>query len=248
MARRGAATIALMWSPSAAVRGLRTVLVGADRAPSWLAGRPAWLRRLVVVLVAVGTLTGYSLCAGLAASAHPGVGAWAAVIGLAEVLPLALVVRYPLMAWRLGWLAALLTPLAPGSPWGSWPWDPPQIPLFLAAYCVVGLRHERRVLWTMWALTLGVLWLWVPDPVDSGGGSIAFTGATLVLDALIARRQLTTQTALTRRERERRVVLEERARIARELHDVVAHHMSLIAVRAETAPYRHADVPGHLRG
>ena len=38
-------------------------------------------------------------------------------------------------------------------------------------------------------------------------------------------------------------MLEERARIARELHDVVAHHMSLIAVRAETAPYRLSDLP-----
>jgi signal transduction histidine kinase len=33
----------------------------------------------------------------------------------------------------------------------------------------------------------------------------------------------------------------ERNRIAREMHDVVAHHMSMIAVRAETAPFR---VPG----
>jgi signal transduction histidine kinase len=38
-------------------------------------------------------------------------------------------------------------------------------------------------------------------------------------------------------------VLEERTRIARELHDVVAHHMSLIAVRAETAPYRLTGLP-----
>ena len=39
-------------------------------------------------------------------------------------------------------------------------------------------------------------------------------------------------------------MLEERARIARELHDVVAHHMSMIAVQAETAPYRLAAKPG----
>jgi signal transduction histidine kinase len=33
----------------------------------------------------------------------------------------------------------------------------------------------------------------------------------------------------------------ERARLARDLHDVVAHHVSLIAVRAETAPYALGD-------
>lgn len=33
------------------------------------------------------------------------------------------------------------------------------------------------------------------------------------------------------------IVTAERARLARDLHDVVAHHVSLIAVRAETAPY-----------
>jgi signal transduction histidine kinase len=48
---------------------------------------------------------------------------------------------------------------------------------------------------------------------------------------------------LTELERAKRAVLEERARIAREMHDVVAHHMSMIAVRAETAPYRVTDLP-----
>ena len=37
-------------------------------------------------------------------------------------------------------------------------------------------------------------------------------------------------------------VLDERARLARDLHDVVAHHVSLIAVRAETAPYAVEDL------
>src|SRR6185312_986750 len=56
-----------------------------------------------------------------------------------------------------------------------------------------------------------------------------------------------TQTERTEAERARRAVLEERTRIARELHDVVAHHMSLIAVRAETAPYRITGLPEPAR-
>ena len=39
------------------------------------------------------------------------------------------------------------------------------------------------------------------------------------------------------------VIMEERARIARELHDVVAHHVSVIAVQAETARLTTPDMP-----
>jgi signal transduction histidine kinase len=45
-----------------------------------------------------------------------------------------------------------------------------------------------------------------------------------------------TLTQLNAAQREQ-AVLRERARIARELHDVVAHSVSMIAVQAETAPY-----------
>ncbi len=40
----------------------------------------------------------------------------------------------------------------------------------------------------------------------------------------------------------------ERAQIARDLHDVVAHRISLIAVRAETAPYTHPGLDDDARG
>lgn len=45
------------------------------------------------------------------------------------------------------------------------------------------------------------------------------------------------------KQRARRAVLEERARIARDLHDVAAHRMSLVVVQAQSAAVRLGSVP-----
>ncbi len=58
-----------------------------------------------------------------------------------------------------------------------------------------------------------------------------------------ATRRLAEQETISEEERARRTLLEERTRIARELHDVVAHHMSVITVQADSAPYRIAGLP-----
>jgi signal transduction histidine kinase len=54
---------------------------------------------------------------------------------------------------------------------------------------------------------------------------------------------LTTQLRLEQADRARRAVVEERLRIARELHDVVAHHLSVVSVQAGLAGYVFASDP-----
>jgi signal transduction histidine kinase len=168
------------------------------------------------------------------------------VLAVAVVAPLPLAARYPMLAWRIGWLGLLLAPLVPAAWWGGWPWGPPQILALLGAFCLVGVRQQRPALWWMWAFTLVPWWLWltadVPDLNGPASATVVFAAAAIAVDSIGSRlrtqRALATQTERADTERARRAVLEERTRIARELHDVVAHHMSLIAVRAETAPYR----------
>jgi len=228
--------------------GLIQVLAGPDPPPVWRWRSPRE-RRVAYAVLWVATL---ALCAAnLAGIATLG----QLLLAVPVVAPLPLAARYPMLAWRIGWLALLLVPLVPAAWWGGWPWGPGQIFALLGAFCLAGIRQRRPELWWMWALSLIPWWLWLAADVPNWHGpasaSIVFTAVVVAVDSigsrLRAQRSLAAQTERTEAERARRAVLEERTRIARELHDVVAHHMSLIAVRAETAPYRLSGLPEPVR-
>jgi signal transduction histidine kinase len=225
--------------------GLIHVLIGPEPPPVWR-WRSSQERQTAHALLAVVTLV---LCAVnlVGAFAVPG----QLLLAVPVVAPLPLATRYPMLAWRIGWLALLLAPLVPAAWWGGWPWGPGQILAMLGVFVLAGVRQQRPELLWMWALSLVPWWLWLTGDIPNLHGPAAsvviFTAVVIAVDSigtrLRAQRSLATQTERAETERARRAVLEERTRIARELHDVVAHHMSLIAVRAETAPYRLPGLP-----
>jgi signal transduction histidine kinase len=177
------------------------------------------------------------------------------LVAVEVVLPLALAVRYPLLGWRIGWLGLALVPLLHLDWWGRLPWGLAQILVLLVVLCAAGVRHERAVLGWLCGLTLVPWWFWIirhgPGVVTAALGSAAFLAMAVAVDSVGSRRRaqrdLAEQAGQAELERARRTVLEERARLARELHDVVAHHMSLVAVRAESAPHRLGTLPDPVR-
>jgi signal transduction histidine kinase len=233
----------------------RDLSPGAAPAPTAvLAARPAWSRRAVltcaVVVLGLGTLDLYQhYRLSLAASA---------ALSVARALPLVVCLARPLAGWWLELAASALTALVanPVSSAEPWPWPITSVFAQVVVLVIIGLRAPRRVLvelWLLLALLSAAAWLAVPDRRDWRGLSTMVVGSAIALllaDAWRERsetgRRLTAQEHISQTERARRVVLEERTRIARELHDVVAHHMSVIAIQAEAAPYRVPDPPREL--
>ncbi|MFE9389579.1 sensor histidine kinase [Streptomyces sp. NPDC006784] len=130
----------------------------------------------------------------------------------------------------------------------------------LALYTVAALRPMRQAV--LCALLLAVVWnLAGTTGAESSWATVL--GQSVLYPAVLcgfghlarnaARRnvELDRLTDQLRRERagaERRAVAEERVRIARDLHDVVAHHMSVISVQAGLAGYVFDSDPGTARG
>ncbi|MFE9190923.1 sensor histidine kinase [Micromonospora sp. NPDC007208] len=229
----------------AALRALRQTLLGPDAPP----GRPLLARWPGPARYAapVGLLAALGLfLITLTVESEWGLPPPIALLFAAmTVAPLLALPRRPLLAWRLTVLALLICTFnAPADQ--AWPWTPPLALGSIAVLAVVVARVDRPVLaWVVTISTVPVLISVHPDnrvPVLLLLGALAIVG-DLIRRNRLSRHALAAQAELSEREQERRAVLEERTRIAREMHDVVAHHMSLIAVQAETAPYRLTDVP-----
>src|SRR5262249_25236253 len=108
-------------------QGLIQVLIGPAPPPAWRWHSPRERRAAYAVLgVATLALCAASLVGGIAESGQ-------LLLVAPVVAPLPLAARYPMLAWRVGWLALLVAPLVPAAWWGGWPWGPGQIFALLGA-------------------------------------------------------------------------------------------------------------------
>jgi len=111
--------------------------------------------------------------------------------------------------------------LAPGVGWLG------QVAALLA--CYARLRTPRRSLWVLGLLVAATPW----KLTYAGWQTVMLAAAGPLLGWTLG--ELGRTRALRREDERRRIIAQERGRIARELHDVLAHTVSVIVVQANAA-------------
>ncbi|MFI8102739.1 sensor histidine kinase [Streptomyces sp. NPDC086023] len=249
-------TAALDWTAHAtrrlvrvAARTLREDLFTLERDPLPPMSRPRWLARLPHVLVFLYGWVATIPSVQLLLNSYQARGELVVMQVVVQAAALLMAMSRPVLGWWLSLGAAFITQTAVTRVGENpWPWTLPELALHGLVLLLLALRVRPRVAVEALVLSVGFGFLAVAFNNFGVGyrgtavGALVYFGLTVVIGSAlrarrVARTQLVEQTSLTAEERARRTLLEERSRIARELHDVVAHHMSVISIQAQVAPH-----------
>lgn len=208
------------------------------RPVQWARGLPSWVFDGVLAAVLA---FGSSLTLVPDARAKAGLHwptLWLYVVVVLTAAPTILRRRFP-MAVLVGPGAVVIALSAFEYPVGALPFA-----ILIGMYSVAVYADRRRSVQALAFIYAGLVVLWVVHPIDFGNADfiqnvIVFTGVWFFADNVATRRKYLAELEekAARLERERgeqaaKAVADERLRIAQELHDVVAHAMSVIAVQS----------------
>lgn len=225
---------------SAAMREVRELPAAQDPAVQHYVRSPAnWFFLAVAVILYSVSWPTLPLTHSMPDYALPVVAAFAA-------FPIALAWSAPVVGWAISVVSAQLIGLVVPTVNGwNWSIQVTQIISLLVLTFFAYARCSWRWIPVVWVSTAIVFALAAP-PEARGGWVFGLTFMAVIV-ALVrilvrSRRQLAASTEQTQLVESQKAILQERARIARDLHDVVAHRMSVVVVMAQTARYRLADV------
>lgn len=209
--------------------------------------------RLVVVDFAVA-VAAFALSAAALAGADP----VASDLRAPDLAAYALVAMYsalPILRRLTPWVASI-GGLAVGLAYASAQYPTALTPIvLLSIYTAAAVLSPRRArLLLAVAVVIGIVGATVsPGPTDVGVPAL-IVSAWLLGNYIGSRRRYTAELEVKNRQLEQarveladRAVIDERLRIARELHDVVAHTMSVVAVQAGTGRMVADDDPAAAR-
>ncbi len=218
---------------------------------------PAWLRRFQRGPVDLAFLADAVLAAILFATTaswletqngrhgHPYSTQMLLLYAFLASAPLLLRTRFPALAWAASAVTLAWTSTAMG------PRTLSSAVYLLAGLIVYGLcLYAVAVRGKPWFVAVvAVITVLGAIVIDAHASAGVLLMAIPLLSGAIVRARRSGRAELAQQARRlegERALLEERQRIARELHDIVAHHMSVIAIQAEAGPRKVTDPPPEL--
>ncbi|HEX3780448.1 MAG TPA: sensor histidine kinase [Pseudonocardiaceae bacterium] len=241
--------------------------------PTTAGGR--WNRRAVLLLLAAVVITGWILVTAFRnIDLWSPVSLFLMVTGGLAVASILACYRRPLLGFRLSVVTSVVFVLLLSTLYfldfdlgPSWLGIVPVWLLLTTLIVLFSVAEQHRLAELAWVWVLSVAGLtfggittsvhsWAPPYDDSflsyAGSTILptalLTGAVALVGYVVQLARVANEQRIRRtREAANTALLQERGYIARELHDVVAHHMSMLALRADSAPYRFPDLPEDVR-